>query len=78
MPGINIVPSVFSLADRTLDLGKLDLHVSLASAGSNGIEPLASLCADKVIICAPCFILFVVYSLRNPTVYRTSKKVVFC
>ena len=42
MPGINIVTSVFSLADRTLEkafleLGKLDQ--GLVSAGSNGIEP---------------------------------------
>ena len=41
MPGINIVRSVFSLADRTLgkafvDSGKLDL--GLVSVGSNGIE----------------------------------------
>ena len=36
-------------------------------------------CADrKVIICALCFIQFVVYSMRNPVVYRTAKKVVFC
>ena len=40
--GINIVSSVFSLADRTLekatlDSGKLDLD--LVSAGSNGVEP---------------------------------------
>ena len=40
--GINVVTSVFSLADRTmgkafLDSGKLDLV--LVSAGSNGIEP---------------------------------------
>ena len=32
----------------------------------------------KVIICALCFIQFVVYSMRNPVVYRTAKKVVFC
>ena len=32
----------------------------------------------KVIICALyCFIQFVVYSMRNPFVYRTAKKVVF-
>ena len=42
MPGINIVTSVFSLADRPLeraflDSGKLDLGLVLAS--SNGIEP---------------------------------------
>ena len=42
MLGINIVTSVFSLADRTLekafvDSGKLDL--GLVSASSNGIEP---------------------------------------
>ena len=42
MPGIDIVTSVFSLADRTLekaafDSGKLDL--GLVSAGANGIEP---------------------------------------
>ena len=28
----------------------------------------------KVIICALCFIQFVVYSMRNPVVYRTAKK----
>ena len=40
--GINIVSSVFSFADRTLekatlDSGKLDL--GLVSAGSNGVKP---------------------------------------
>ena len=40
--GFNIVSSVFSLADRTLenatlDSGKLDL--GLVSAGSNGVQP---------------------------------------
>ena len=30
----------------------------------------------KVIICALCFIQFVVYSTRNPVVYWTAKKVV--
>ena len=34
--------------------------------------------ADKVIICVLCFNQFVVYSMRNPVVYRTGKKVVFC
>ena len=82
MPGRNIVTSVLSLADRTLERaflhsGKLDL--GLVSASSNSIEPgKASLCADKVTICALCFIQFVVYSMRNPVVYRTAKKVVFC
>ena len=79
--GINIVSSVFSLADRTLekaflDSGKLDL--GLVSAGSNGIEAQASLCADKVTSCALCFIQLVAYSMCNPVVYRTAKKVVFC
>ena len=32
----------------------------------------------KVIDCARRFIQFVVYSMRNPVVYRTAKKVVFC
>ena len=31
----------------------------------------------KVIICALCFIQFVVYSIQNPVVYRTAKKVLF-
>ena len=31
----------------------------------------------KVIICVLCFIQFVVYSMRNPVVYRTARKVVF-
>ena len=78
MLGINIVTSVLSLADRTLekaivDSGKLDL--GLVSAGSNSIEQYASL---KVTIRALCFIQFVVYSMRNPVVYQTGKKVVFC
>ena len=81
MPGINIVTSVLSLDDRTLekaflDSGKLDL--GLVPAGSNGIEPQASLSTDKVTIRALCFIQFVVYSTRNPVVYWTAKKVVFC
>ena len=63
MPGINIVSSVFSLADRTLekttlDSGKLDL--GLVSAGSNGIERRS------------------VFVQRSPVVHRTAKKVVFC
>ena len=37
-----------------------------------------SVLADKkVIICAPWFIQFVVYSMRNPVVYRTAKKLCF-
>ena len=82
MPGIDIVKSVFSLADRTLEKATLDsgkLDVGLVSAGSNGIEPYAILCAYKVTICVLCFIQFVVqYSMRNPVVYRTAKKAVFC
>ena len=31
----------------------------------------------KVIICGVCFIQFVFYSMQNPAVYRTAKKVVF-
>ena len=47
MPAINIVSSVFSLADCTLEKKlstqkKLDL--GLVSAGSNGIEPQAGFC----------------------------------
>ena len=41
-PGINIVSSVFSLADRTLEKAFLDsekLYLGLVSASSNGIEP---------------------------------------
>ena len=62
----------------TLDSGKLDL--GLVSAGSNGIETWAILCAynARCEICVVCFIQFVVYSMRNPVVYRTAKKVVFC
>ena len=80
MPGVNIVSSVFSLADCTLEKATLDsrkLDLALVSAGSNGVEPKASLCADKA-ICALFFIQFVVYSMRNPVVYPTAKKVVFC
>ena len=42
MPGIDIVTSVFSFADRTLEKATLDwgkLVLSLVSEGSNGIEP---------------------------------------
>ena len=42
MPGINIVTSVFNLADPTLEKVFLDsekLDQGLVSAGSNGIEP---------------------------------------
>ena len=84
MPGINIFTSVLSLADRTLekaflDSGKLDL--GLVSASSNGIEPYIgqSLCRQGDKLCTVFnFIQFVVYSMRNPEVYRTAKKVVFC
>ena len=34
--------------------------------------------ADKATSCALCFIQFVVYSMRNPVVYRTAKKIVLC
>ena len=66
VPGINIVTSVLSLADRALekaflDSGKLDL--GLVSASSNGIEPWASLCADKVTSCALCLISFSLLSI---------------
>ena len=40
--GINIVSSVFSLADRTLEKANLDsgkLDLGLVSAGFNGVEP---------------------------------------
>ena len=40
--GINIVSSVFSLADRTLEkatLGSEKLDLGLVSAGSNGVQP---------------------------------------
>ena len=42
MPDVNIVTSVFSLADRTLEkvfLESRKLVLGLVSAGSNGIEP---------------------------------------
>ena len=42
VPGINIVTSVLSLADRTLQKAFLDsakLDLGLVSASSNGIEP---------------------------------------
>ena len=68
-------------ADRTsekafVDSGELDL--GLVSAGSHDIEPQASLCVDKVTIRVLCFIQVVFYSMRNPVVYRTAKRVVFC
>ena len=62
---------------KQLSTQKLD--VGLVSAGSNGFEPKRLVFADrKVIICVLCFIEFVVYSMRNPVVYRAAKKVVFC
>ena len=66
VPGIDIFTSVLNLADRTLekaflDSGKLDL--GLVSASSNGIEPQASLCADKVTRCALCLISFSLLSI---------------
>ena len=66
MTGIDICTSVLSLADRTLekaffDSGKLDL--GLVSASSNGIEPQASLCVDKVTSCALCLISFSLLSI---------------
>ena len=85
MLDINIVSSVFSLADgtlekATLDSGKLDL--GLVSAGSNGFGPWASLWwADNVTICTLRFVQFVVYSMHAKSCRlsdRTAKKVVFC
>ena len=80
MLGINIVTSEFSLDDRTLEKAFLDsgkLYLGLVPAGSNDIEPQASLRIDKVTIRALCFIRFVAYSMRNPVIYRTAKKVVY-
>ena len=70
MLDINIVSSVFSLADgilekETLDSGNLDL--GLVSAGSNGFGPWASLWADNVTI---SFSLLSIPCMRNPVVYR--------
>ena len=75
------VSLVFRFPDCTLEsnfrLRKLDL--GLVSAGSNDFQPKRPVFADKrVIICVLCFIEFVVYSMRNPVVYRATKKVVFC
>ena len=77
VPAINIVSSVFGLSDCTLE--KELSTLGLVSAGSNGRLHHRPVFADKkVIIFALCFIQFVVYSMRNPVVYRTGKKVVFC
>ena len=83
MSGTNIFTSVLSLADRTLEKAFLDsekLDLGLVSASSNGIEPQTSfLCRQGDKLCTMFnFIQFVVYSMRNPVVYRTAKKVVFC
>ena len=77
MPGTNIFTSVLSLADRTLEKAFLDsekLDLGLVSASSNGIEPYTSfLCRQGDKLCTMFnFIQFVVYSMRNPVVYRTA------
>ena len=57
MPGINIVTSVLSLADRTLekeflDSGKLDLvHAFSLSASSCGIKEHFFRCSQPHILC---------------------------
>ena len=40
--------------------------------------PVMIFCADKATSCVLCFVQFVVYSMRNPVVYRTAKKTVLC
>ena len=49
----------------------------VASAGSMALNQ-GTVLADKVIIYVLYFIQFVVYTMRNPVIYRTAKKVVFC
>ena len=66
MPAINIDSSVYSLADCTLEKRLSTEEIITIFAGK------------KVIICALRFIQFVVYSMRNPVVYRTAKKIGFC
>ena len=73
--------SVFSLADFTLEkqLSTQENWIQVQFQRALMALHHRPVFADKkVIICALCFIQFVVYSMRNPVVYRTAKKVVFC
>ena len=78
---INIVSSVFSLTDCTLEKrlstqeNRIQVQFQRALIALNHKPIFAD---KKVIICALRFIQFVVYSMRNSVVYRTLKKVVFC
>ena len=81
MPAINIVSSVFSLVDCTLkkQLSTQENWIKVSFQPALMALHHRPVFADKkVIICALCFIQFVVYSMRNPVVFRIAKKVVFC
>ena len=77
------VSSEFSLAYCTLESNSRLRKIGYRSSFSWFQRVLMALThrpvfADKkVIICVLCFIQFVVYSMPNPVVYRTAKRVVF-
>ena len=56
---------------------RLELGLGLVSAGSMALNQ-RPVFADKVIIYVLYFNQFVVYTMRNPVICRTAKKVVFC
>ena len=73
------VSSVFSLVDCALE-NQFSTRIGSRSGFSElyGFEPKAAFADKKVIIYVLYFNQFVVYSMRNPVIYRTAKKVVFC
>ena len=86
MPAINIVSVLFRRCLAQL-IVPCKSNSRFRKIGSRSTEFQRALMAlhrrpvfadKKVIICALCFIQFVTYSMWNPVVYRTAKKVVFC
>ena len=77
MPAINIDSSVFSLADcnseKRLSTQENWILV-LFQRALMALNHRSIFAFKKVIICALRFIQFVVFSMRNPVVYRTAKK----
>ena len=76
------VSSVFSVADCALEtnsrLRKIGSRSSLSGLLALNHRRAGFNRLDKVVICVLCSNKFVVYSMRNPVVYRTAKRAVFC
>ena len=73
------VSSVFSLVDCALE-NQFSIRIGSRSSFSRlyGLNQRPVFADKKVIIYVLLFNQFVVCSMRNPVIYRTAKKVVFC